>query len=40
MQREHSLGTEYIAAMPARKSRANPLPPVADAAYGPYEAIM
>jgi hypothetical protein len=29
------LGIEYIAATPARKSRANPLPPVAEAAYGP-----
>jgi hypothetical protein len=34
------LGTEYIAAMPARKSRAKPFPPVAEAAYGPYAAIM
>jgi hypothetical protein len=31
----HLLGTEYIAAMPARKSRAKPFPPVAEAAYGP-----
>lgn len=29
------LGTEYIAAIPARKSRANPLPPVAEADHGP-----
>jgi hypothetical protein len=26
--------------MPARKSLANPLPPVAEAEYGPYAAIM
>lgn len=38
--RYHLLGTEYIAATPARKSRAKPLPPVAEAEYGPYEAIM
>jgi hypothetical protein len=34
------LGREYMAAIPARKSRAKPLPPVAEAAYGPYDAIM
>jgi len=33
-------GVEYIAAIPARKSRARPLPPVAEAAYGPYAAII
>lgn len=30
-----SLGVEYIAAAPARTSRAKALPPVADAEYGP-----
>lgn len=30
-----SLGVAYIAAMPARKSLARPLPPVAEAEYGP-----
>jgi hypothetical protein len=29
------LGVEYKAAIPARKSLARSLPPVADAAYGP-----
>jgi hypothetical protein len=29
-----------MAAIPARKSRARPLPPVAEAAYGPYAAII
>lgn len=29
------LGVEYSAAIPARKSRAKSLPPVAEAAYGP-----
>ena len=33
-------GVEYITAIPARKSRARPFPPVAEAAYGPYAAIM
>lgn len=31
----HVQGVEYMAATPAKKSRARPLPPVADAAYGP-----
>ncbi len=34
------LGVEYNAAMPERKSRAKSLPPVADAAYGPYAATV
>jgi len=38
--REDVHGVEYIAAIPARKSRARPLPPVAEAAYGPYAAII
>lgn len=34
------LGVEYMAAMPARKSLARALPPVAEAEYGPYAATM
>jgi hypothetical protein len=29
-----------MTAIPARKSRARPFPPVAEAAYGPYAAII
>lgn len=35
IQRKYSQGTAYIAATPARKSRASALPPVAEAEYGP-----
>jgi hypothetical protein len=35
-----NIGVEYMAAIPARKSRAKSLPPVADAAYSPYAAIV
>ena len=31
----HLQGVAYMAAMPARKSRDMPLPPVAEAEYGP-----
>ena len=33
-------GAATMVRMPAKKSRAHPLPPVADAEYGPYALIM